>query len=441
MTLRSLAAAVLLPVVVGCNVGDVGPIDDNAGADAAPSTGGDLGPAALTSILAGSFAPLPGYVDVVGRAQLVSPVGGGNDLSIAVAGLLPNTAYTAHVHALPCAQQGGGHYKIDPTVVDTVEANELWIRMTTDPDGVGRAEVSSLHGPRGDAMSVVVHDPVDATKMACADLLPSEPAQVVAAGTLSPLPGVEPQDQTIGGSVSLRRTVGGTIVTMTVTGLTEGVEYGAHVHALPCGVNAAGGHYKIDPTVVDTLEANELWPALTIGAGGDATGLVSSPHVSRADAQSVVVHRPIAPGQAPKVACADLVRSYPPLVTTGGAVTLPDAAALGYASLNGTATMVRDLGGETTVRVDIAGLQPTVEYAMHVHDQPCAYKSGGGHYKIDPAVSDVLEGNEMWIGVVGDGAGLATSEIEFATTARADAQSLVLHDPAAGARLACFDLR
>jgi hypothetical protein len=47
--------------------------------------------------------------------------------------------------------------------------------------------------------------------------------------------------------------------------------YMAHVHASPCALNTADGHYKIDPTNTATVEANELWPALSGRAVDDSS--------------------------------------------------------------------------------------------------------------------------------------------------------------------------
>ena len=57
----------------------------------------------------------------------------------------------------------------------------------------------------------------------------------------------------IGGTVSghaqmVRDASGSTIVSLHVEGLTPGGTYASHVHAAPCAVSAADGHYKYDPT-------------------------------------------------------------------------------------------------------------------------------------------------------------------------------------------------
>lgn len=94
---------------------------------------------------------------------------------------------------------------------------------------------------------------------------------------------------------------GKTIVTVEVTGLAPNTTYGAHVHALPCGTNQAGGHYKHDP-VGPPAPPNEIWPGFTTDASGAGSGKDTASFIARAEAQSVVIH---APGGT-KIACADL---------------------------------------------------------------------------------------------------------------------------------------
>ena len=51
---------------------------------------------------------------------------------------LPRTGqrvtYGSHVHNLPCSvDNGGGHYKLDPSEPTTIESNEMWVSFTTRP--------------------------------------------------------------------------------------------------------------------------------------------------------------------------------------------------------------------------------------------------------------------------------------------------------------------
>ncbi len=100
---------------------------------------------------------------------------------------------------------------------------------------------------------------------------------------------------------AIRTADGRTIVSVHVVGLTPNTAYGSHVHALPCGENLAGGHYKNDPAG-PAAPPNEIWPAFTTNDAGIGNGWDSVRWTAGPTAVSVVVH---APGGA-KIACADL---------------------------------------------------------------------------------------------------------------------------------------
>jgi hypothetical protein len=109
----------------------------------------------------------------------------------------------------------------------------------------------------------------------------------------------------IGGHAEMVRAADGhTQVTIYVSGLEPGVSYAAHVHAAPCGVGEADGHYQHDPGGAVT-PPNEIWPGpVTANAAGMANGRTVAEFEAGPTAVSVVVHRP---GPAPnKIACADL---------------------------------------------------------------------------------------------------------------------------------------
>ena len=109
----------------------------------------------------------------------------------------------------------------------------------------------------------------------------------------------------IGGHAQMvRQPNGHTQVAIHVSGLEPGVTYAAHVHAAPCAVGEADGHYKRDPAGAVT-PPNEIWPGpITANAAGLASGRTVAEFEAGTTAVSVVVHRP---GPVPnKVACADL---------------------------------------------------------------------------------------------------------------------------------------
>ena len=74
------------------------------------------------------------------------------------------------MHAKSCAdEEGGPHYKIDTTVMGTVDVNEIWPDAT--PNGMmARGSAMTTHIARYDAWSMVVHDPVTRDRWLCADL-------------------------------------------------------------------------------------------------------------------------------------------------------------------------------------------------------------------------------------------------------------------------------
>ena len=109
----------------------------------------------------------------------------------------------------------------------------------------------------------------------------------------------------LGGQAHMVRTADGrTIVSLHVTGLVPGATYAAHVHAAPCGVGDADGHYMHDPAGPVT-PPNEIWPGpLTANPAGVAHGRTVADLRAGPTAVSVVVHRA---GPTPnKIACADL---------------------------------------------------------------------------------------------------------------------------------------
>jgi hypothetical protein len=441
--MKQSGVSLLLPLVTACTVGvgDAPPVPPPGDEPVPPTSPPDGVP--VHSILAGTFAPLPGYAALAagGRALLVRSADepGTTYVQMHLHGLTPATEYMAHVHALPCNAGAGGHYKIDPAVATAAETNELWLRLVPGAKGTGNAAVTSPGKVRGDALSLTLHDPADMTKMLCADLVNVPGQPVTATGTFEPFAAAQAIDMTITGKAELTRGMSSTQVDITLSGLTDGQIYTAHVHALPCGVGLAGGHYLVDPTITAPLETNELWP-LVLPNGGMATNTVSrAQHVARADAQAVVIHRSI-DGTPAKVACADLLPAKQfDLIAQGTGKPLPPAVAKGMADLLITGSLVREIGGATRVILAGTGLAPGAKHAAHVHDLPCGVEGGGGHYMIDPAGA-AASANEIWVDLLAGSDGTGTTSHAVAHLARPDAQSIVIHDPADGARLSCIDL-
>lgn len=428
--------------------GTGGTVATGGAAGAAGAAGaGEPGGSGLNSVLVGAFTALPDYADtdIEGTAVLERTSSGETIVSVQVTGLEPDTAHPVHVHAFPCsANAGGGHYKIDPSVEDTVEENEIWPAIETNADGVGNGEVSVDHMARGDALSIVVHDPnADNAKMACADLGLNSDDDLEATGTFASFAAAEASDESITGTASFTRTAEGTDFSVDVSGLDPNETYASHVHALPCAVMDAGGHYKIDPTIEDTVAENELWPSLEPDDNGEASDEQSSDHLARFDAQSIVIHRAV-DDTNPKVACADLIIDpYPDVDVSGDALVAYDIAEeRGYDSLEGEATLTRALDGTTIAQLTVNGLNPEEEYPVHVHALPCSLNQAGGHYKLDTSEVDTLQENEIWLTLTTDQDGVGERVVTVNHVARADARSVVIHDSTDGAeKLACINLQ
>jgi Cu-Zn family superoxide dismutase len=415
----------------GADGSDDGGTDD-AGPDEVPT---EVTGTLLTSILSGEFALLPDGTAGAGVVQLLRREDGTTVVQLQVTGLDPDTEYPAHVHAMPCdVGAADGHYKLDPSVTEALEENEIWPTFTTDENGTGLAEVEVEHTARGDAQALVIHDPSSGNKLLCADLnADGDEEDVSFSGEFAPFALATDVDETAAGTATLSRGPAGTVITVSVSGLDPAATYSSHVHALPCGVSDAGGHYLLDPAAA-TGETNELWPPIEVSAEGVLESTLEVEHIARADAQSVVIHR-----DGSKVLCADLGREWPSRLTQGEATVLPGAEDQGVGDLTAEASMTRYLDGTTMVTLSAQGLAPSTEYGSHVHNLPCSNADGGSHYKLDPSVTDALEENEMWLPLTTDADGSGDADLLVGHTPRPEAQSVVIHG-ADGVRLACIDL-
>jgi hypothetical protein len=394
----------------------------------------------IDSILLGSFWPYPGYeaTGVKGQAQLVRWLDGRTEISVGAGNLSPNTTYSVHVHTQPCDYYAGPHYKLDPSIEETEADNELWPDLSTNGSGIA-SSVIETGWVRGDAMSVVIHDPATNDKMACADLSPTLAEGVAADGTMAPFAYAEPVDETITGTARVVISAQSR-VELDLSGLDPAATYAAHVHALPCDTLDGGGHYKLDPTEEYTLEDNELWPDTLVGPDGTIASTLYTEHRLREDAQSVVLHR-VAGAESPKVACADLERTaYLAPTRTGSPVLLENAEGYGVDDLSGTISLTRRLDGVTEATLDLEGLGKREVYPVHLHNAPCSAFEAGDHYLIDPTVGGVVESNELWLSFTSKPKGGGKRTVAIPHLVRAEAMAFILHH-ADGARLACIDLQ
>ena len=147
LVLIVIAAAVAVLLVVPAS-----------GADSAVVSRGDLH----------AFATGTG-LDIGGHAQMVRTAGGRTYVTVHADGLLPNTTYPSHVHALPCGQaDADGHYKRDPAGPATRPTRSGRASRPT-PTASATVAPSPTSRPAATAVSVVIHAPGGA-KIACADL-------------------------------------------------------------------------------------------------------------------------------------------------------------------------------------------------------------------------------------------------------------------------------
>jgi len=291
----------------------------SAGDDSEASSRGSTGGSDSTGdpefepyAVGGAFVGLPDYADTEARGfGILIRRAGGTEVSVGVAGLMPDTAYPAHVHNQACDDESAGpHYKLDPEIEDTVEDNEIWPAFTTNANGVGHGFIEVPgHVAREDAVSIVVHDPMaDNAKMLCLDLVPSSPMDpFVTSGTATVLEGgMDLGFEDMTASVEMERSVetGMTTVTLEVTGLDAEETYAVHVHDQDCSLGSGGGHYKIDYEVAEALEENEIWLPITTQADGSGTSEVTVDHLARAEAMALVIHNPDDTGT--RIACVDL---------------------------------------------------------------------------------------------------------------------------------------
>lgn len=257
----------------------------------------------------------------------------------------------------------------------------------------------------------------------------------IAGGSVSALDGGTSMAK--GAALLVRTADGRSLVSLQVSGLDAGTMYPAHVHDQPCATNA-GGHYMHDKDAgADAGQANEVWPSLMTDNAGQARAFVEVMKVLRDDAKSIVVHATDA--NKTKMLCADLVVKTP-YTTMGSAMKLPAANDAGVAEISASATLTRGLDGGTEASIDVQKLKPNTPYMVHVHDQPCAFGNGGGHYKFDYGVDAAVESNEIWLNFTSDDAGVGKKSIAVPHSSRAEAQAIVIH-AMDNSRLACIDLK
>ena len=225
----------------------------------------------------------------------------------------------------------------------------------------------------------------------------------------------------------VRASDGTTVTTVSAWGLAANSTYNAHVHSLPCDLNA-GPHYQNDPNgPVD--DVNEIWPSFTTDSDGVGGAQVTSNYSVRPDAMSAVIHDTpnAASGSGAKMLCANLNRGAQGAVVNRGSFEPFAAAASIDENIGGTGSIAVSANGTTIVVADVYGLDPNEAYRSHVHALPCDVNEAGPHYKILPEEPAVLEANELWLDIIPNSSGDAYFRASFDTIARPDAQSIVIH--------------
>ena len=121
----------------------------------------------------------------------------------------------------------------------------------------------------------------------------------------------------------------------------------------------------------------------------------------------------------------------------GGVFSLTETGAALYDSVSGNVNLVvTDKTSEVEIHVE--GLNMDTRYAAHVHAATCA-EGGGPHYLHNLEGEDVAE-NGLWPILDVNDQGMAHGAVSQDFSVRADARSVVIHEPESNERIACADL-
>jgi hypothetical protein len=145
-------AATMLALVAAAALAACGSNDETTA-----GTSGEDSTAVTGKLTPVEHAP-DGYAKVKGEAEL-ERADGTTTVSLNVSGLEPKTAYLAHLHVGGCDQEdpGGPHFQFKPGGSEE-PPNEIHLELTTDAAGKGEAEATSKREvPVGKAGSIVIH--------------------------------------------------------------------------------------------------------------------------------------------------------------------------------------------------------------------------------------------------------------------------------------------
>lgn len=122
----------------------------------------------------------------------------------------------------------------------------------------------------------------------------------------------------------------------------------------------------------------------------------------------------------------------------GGFDVLDAGVGTAYEGAHGSARIRRDRTADTTtVWVVLNGLASDTHYGAHLHVGSC--DAVGGHYQHDPG-GEAAPPNELWPVLDTDHLGRARTTVMAHWVARPEAASVVVHDPATGAKVLCAGL-
>ncbi len=227
--------------------------------------------------------------------------------------------------------------------------------------------------------------------------------------------------------------------------LTDGEDYVARVHSLPCDVERAGDPYRVDPSATLGDQDNEMWVPFSPAVGFAEMSVEFDAHTARADAQSFLIRDNDA-AETPLM-CVDFDFDDSPtsaVELTGSFAPFADKEAIDD-NIAGSVTVIVD-GLRTDIDYRVSGLDPSESYEAHVHAFPCDIANGGGHYQRDVTRADVNEQNELWLFKDFTPTDTAAQEATVGFPAHAmrdDGLSVVIHrnqDDGAQPKVACADI-
>jgi hypothetical protein len=366
----------------------------------------------------------------------------------------------AHLHTGKCNSESAGHYKNTPTD-EVMESNELWFYITLDNgDAISRtaAEFSLVSKA---ASSIVIHSPVDNTKMFCCDLT-HDGSGNASCDSFAPMSGVTDTISTSRATVMYwemsRPIAKGEINVQLIGSISKDIVLTSHLHEKACSDENGGGHFKYNTTAIPdptNSDRNEIWWK-TVTSGGSGFGTIEFDsvvtktagygYVDPDDAKSIVLH-----ANGVKAVCCDLSYSkYTPQKMVYSTPTTMNGKCEKWETLStesaatGSVNVVtkyreNTFGTLTVTKMEVeAGVPFTGQAMAHLHEKDCA-SGGGGHYK-DLTTKNIDEPNEVWwYMTINKGSAVSRAGAPFILREES-AKSVVIHSPVDNSKMFCCDL-